>query len=284
MSEKNGRIYFKVYNPETKKQISLVKTISDYKNRDDCIADIRRIQTYHRKKNKEFRENKKKHLLVPIPEIEQDSDIDLNLDSGTGNTTVLFGSSKQGKTTVMLHLIAKYYQSNANQINSLFSVNDHDKRFTNFELKTSEFNKKAENYIKLQKFINSKQDNKWEFCNIFDDIINGKHKNIINELIMTYRNSNISTVMCLQYTFLLSKMNRANVNNILIFGSNSVEASEDIIKTFLCKYFDRMDIADHYGFYKKMTKDHGFIYIHNATDEISFHKLSLKFNNKTQIP
>lgn len=272
MTTRNGRIYFKVKDIDTNKWVSLSKKISDYESEQHCIDDVKRIREYHKRRNNELKKKKYENLFVPIElnKFEIETDIDLKLDKNTGNTTILFGSSKQGKTTTMLYIMNKYYKKS---INTLFSVNAHDPRFNEIYLKSDQFNTKSTKYIKLQKYINSKVENYYDFTLFFDDIVDCKHKNIINDLIMTYRNSNISTVMCLQYGFLLSKMNRANINNILIFGMNSVEASEDIIKLFLSKYFDRLGIKDHYGFYKKITANHGFIYIHNATDTISFHRL-----------
>ena len=204
--------------------------------------------------------------------------IELLLDQNTGNTTVLFGSSKKGKSTLMMGLYKKLYKRNKKFISSLFATNAHIKVYESDEdlLKCNVFNKQSEKYIKLQKYINSKTNNKYNFLNMFDDVINTKHKGLINDLIMTYRNSNISTMMCLQYGYLLSKMNRANVNNVIIFGSNSNESIEDLINTFLKPYMIRMGyiyLPEQIALFKHITKNHGFFYINNAKDHISFHRI-----------
>lgn len=208
-------------------------------------------------------------------------DIDnFKLDPGTGNSTVIFGSSKTGKSTLMMHIYDKYYKTNKDFICSLFSINSHIKIYDDDGnlLKCNTFNDDSQKYILLQKYINSKADNKCNFLNMFDDIINFKYCNLINEMIMTYRNSNMSTIMCLQFAFLFSKMNRANANNIIIFGANSDEARLDLIKTFLKSHFRKMGLKNfdsQMAFFKEVTNDHGFIYIHTASDSISFHRLKI---------
>lgn len=266
---------------------------------------IRKIRERHKKENREYKEMllkrkynpespeiKTKHKtaefekdkepkedikIMNTPKIESENSINLLLDQGTGNTTVLFGSSKKGKSTLMMDLYRKLYKNNK-YITSLFATNAHIKVYEEDEnlLKCNVFNKQSEKYIKLQKYINSRTQNKYNFVNMFDDVINTKHKGLINDLIMTYRNSNISTMMCLQYGYLLSKMNRANVNNVIIFGSNSNESIEDLINTFLKPYMIKLGyiyLPEQIAFYKYITKDHGFFYINNAKDHISFHRI-----------
>ncbi len=213
---------------------------------------------------------------VPFKGIQIQSDIDLKLDPHTGNSTIIFGSGKRGKTTLMMHLYKKYYENDKDFISTLFSINSHIPLYRTEKkerlLRCGTFDPKAEKYIKLEKHINMKTKNKYKFLNMFDDCIDMKYSRLVNNMILTYRNSNLSTIMCLQYAYLLSKMNRANANNIIIFGANSHEAVIDLIKVFLKPYFLTNE-KDMIEFYKHITDDHGFFYIHNATDQISFHRL-----------
>src|SRR3972149_9890946 len=80
--------------------------------------------------------------------------------------------------------------------------------------------------ILCERLINRGTDNKYNFCNMFDDQINIRDNKIINDSILTFRNSNMSTVLCIQYSNLLSKMSRANYNNILLGKLNTDEAIE----------------------------------------------------------
>jgi hypothetical protein len=211
------------------------------------------------------------------------ADVSLRLDHGTGNTTLIFGSSKRGKSTLQKFLYDKYYNTktvNKRGINTMFagnpqlSIYKHDKHL----LIGDGFNAKSAKYIKMQKYINSKTHNKYKFLNMFDDILDTKYSSIVNQLVLSYRNSNISLLMCLQYVYMLSKQNRANINNTFVFGSNTYEDEKNLIETFLKPYFYALGFrsnADHICLYRKVTADYGFFYIDNLKGKISAHRLVL---------
>ena len=114
--------------------------------------------------------------------------------------------------------------------------------------------------------------------NIFDDVISVRNNVLLENLILTYRNSNMSSIISLQYSNLLSKCSRANCNNVLAFGFNTDESIEVVIKTFLLGYLKSKNITkmpDMINWYKNMTKDHSFIYIKPADGIVSFHRFEL---------
>lgn len=130
----------------------------------------------------------------------------------------------------------------------------------------------------MEKFINTNCDNKYNFCNMFDDIINLKDNKLINDLILSFRNSNMSTIISLQYPRLLSKLQRNNINNVLIFGFNNDEIIVDVINYWLKGFFINLECkteVEQIEFYKKMTNDYGFIYVSLLHNHISFHRLKL---------
>lgn len=289
-----------IYDAMLKKNKSYIFNVNNFKDENDMNEHIKKLREEQRIKNKEFRNNKNQSQIINNdnqiinndnqPQIinnnmnKQFNNInilntyDIKLDPNTGNSCVILGSSKRGKSTLMMNIYNKYYGYDKNNICTLFSINSHigvyksDKNL----LVSDCFNGRSQKYIKLQKYINGKTKNKYNFLNMFDDIIDMKYSKLINQLILTYRNSNISTIMCLQYGYLLSKMNRANVNNIIIFGSNTNESIEDLIKTYLKPYFNKLGYKtfdEQMGLFKYVTNDFGFIYIHPKSDNITFHKL-----------
>lgn len=247
---------------------------------------IKMLRDEQKMKNKFYKENKKNgnqardlnyynSKAKEVKDLKHSKNIDLKLDPKTGNTTCILGSSKRGKSTLLMYLFKKYYNKKS-FINLLFSVNAHIKLYKNPNLiKFCEF---EEQIIKDQLAIQRGTNNEYKFCNIFDDMITLK-KETINNLVLTYRNSNISTIISMQYGFLLSKMIRANANNFILFGFNSDEAIEDIIKLFLRSWFKRefkvSSMEDMINIYKNITNNHGFIYIHPQTDSISIHRLQI---------
>ncbi len=279
-------------------------TLSKFKDGelDDHIENIRRLQ---KKKNAFFRNRIRNGEIIdrnpgplqrsfsnPIaPFINNENNFDvrkipiktsliLQLDKNTGNTTFIIGSSKAGKTTLLMHIFEKYYSSKK-WITTLFSVNSQIRAYRNRKnlLRAPSLNRKAEKFIRMEKFINLKCKNKYNFANLFDDVIAMRFNNLINNLIMTYRNSNISSIISLQYSNLLSKCARSNINNVIAFSFNTDEAIKLVVNTYLKATFAKMNILSEIGminFYKKMTLNHGFIYIHPQSNSVTFHRIPLQ--------
>ena len=203
----------------------------------------------------------------------------LLLDEDTGNTTFLLGSSKMGKSTALMKIYDEYYSS-SNFISILWTGNPQIKLYKKHKnlLISGVWNKKSEEVIEAEKKIQTKTKNHYEFCNMFDDVISMKNSALLDRLILTYRNSNMSSLISLQFSNLLSKCSRANCNNVLCFGFNTDESIEVVIKTFLTGYLRSKGInllADQINWYKAMTTDHSFIYIKPADGIVSFHKFSI---------
>jgi len=228
----------------------------------------KKYQEKNQMKEKEMKKEEKKEIKI----ITSKNFKDLHLDPNTGNTTFLIGSSKRGKSTLLMNIFKNYYNTK-NDISVLFSINSHIPLYKNKKL-----NEESEKLVKQMKYINYKCENKYKFCLMFDDITNVRYNNLMNELILTYRNSNISSVVSLQYPNLLSKQARGSINNVLFFGLNNDESIKVALDSFLKSHFSKMGVIgeiNQINFYRKMTDDHKFIYLHPESGKISFNKLSL---------
>lgn len=210
-----------------------------------------------------------------LPAIEVSQEVALRLDGGTGNSTVLLGSSKAGKTTVMMHLFAKYY-GGKDYISILFAANPQIEHYKDKKhlIVASQYEPKL---VRMAQKVQKGTGNHYRFCFLLDDMLDQRDDRALKSLVLSYRNSDLSSLVCLQYSNLLAKNSRANVNNILLFRFNSQEAIEIVVNQFLRSFFRRLGVApeDMVDFYKKATEDHGFIYIHPASDTISFHRLKI---------
>lgn len=286
-----------LYDAEKKTNICKTLTISNFKNRTEMEKYATELRKKQREKNKLYRESHKldRYNKYINEEVENPEDKkeefntmvdktilknidDFMLDPKTGNSTVIYGSSKRGKTTLMMRLYKQFYAPDKKFISTLYCGNCQIKQYKNNKnlLITSGFGDDHQLYIRMQKYINMKTNNHYKFLNLFDDIIDTKYKKLVDELILTYRNSNISSIICLQYTYLLSKMNRANANNFIIFGMNSDESIKDMINTFLKTFFLNLGLKsykDQYNFFKDVTKNYGFFYINNVHDKITMHRI-----------
>jgi len=200
------------------------------------------------------------------------NDINLDLDKDTGNTTVIYGSSKRGKSTLLMHLYKKYYED---YISLLFGENLQKDLYNDPKHKLIKINHFVPDLIEMTKVINGKTKNKYPFVIMLDDIIDQKMNKILMKLILSYRNSNISTVVSLQNVMLFKKENRTNVNNIIFFGFNEDRDIEDVIKRYFNSYLKNMKIEEKILWYKENTQNHKFIYYNPRKNLFTFHQLKI---------
>lgn len=262
-----------------------------YYSESEKLAKIKTLKLANSEKNLAFRAKMKTYvgesghdmivsrqvMNIGNPKVERG--LKLQMDPGTGNTTLIIGSSKAGKSTTMMWLWEKYYNKKR-FISTLFSPSSHIKIFKRRKelIKADNFGESGKRYIEMERYINRKCKNKYWFINLFDDVIDVRFNRIINELILTYRNANVSTIINLQYVNLLGKSARSNVNNVIFQHLNTDADIETTIKAFLKSYLSQMGLTsmiNMISFYRKMTKDYGIIYLHPISEKISFHKLRI---------
>ncbi len=249
---------------------------------------IKEARADQRQKNKEFKENNKngivevsnKLMIRNLPKVRFLKTIRLMLDRNTGNTTVIFGSSKAGKTMLQMHIFEKFYNK-PKFINTLFSSNSQIGLYKGRKnlLKAKNFGKKGEEFVKLEKFINTECNNQYEWVNFFDDIIDIRFNRLLKNLILTFRNSKMSLVTDLQAPKLIPPDMRGNLNNIICMSLNTDELAEQVINIFLKSAFIKLGVLtpiERLLFYKKVTLNRGFIYINPASQQISFHRIPLE--------
>lgn len=193
--------------------------------------------------------------------------INLQLDKNTGNSTVIFGSSKAGKSTLLMKLYKQYYKDFATV---LFTENPQLLMYKDRKLIISPA--LFGDVIRDMHRINKGTKNKYNMCCLLDDIVDQKENVLVRKLILILRNSNISSIVSLQSTKLLSKTNRGSVNNYIFFKFNTDEMIEEVIRLFLSSYLKgKMD--EKIRMYKKMTQNHQFIYYRPRDGKISVHKI-----------
>lgn len=252
-------------------------------------------------KAKEFLENWKKEMMEKEnqqvseetneqkEEKEELNNIDANIDNiikskfklaiknedGAAETSILFGSSQSGKTTLTTHIIEKYY-NDKNTIIIVMSPSINAPIYKKI--------KKMKNVISTDFFdgdiikdiakIQRKTSNKYRFVIVLDDVVDSKNSTQILKMIMIYRNLNISTVMNLQDVKLMSRSGRHNGNNFMFLRQNTQDAIEDVLQLYLNSYRPFTDLnskIDKINAYRKLTENRSFIYLNALEDEISFH-------------
>ena len=204
---------------------------------------------------------------------------ELKLDAGTGNTTYLIGASKQGKSTMLMRLYDTYYAPRK-IVSILWTANPQIAIYRRrHNLIVADGWGKAQEAIVLEQHrIQKRTKNEYRFLNMFDDLVHLRDSPVMADLILTYRNSKMSTIVSMQYSKLLQRSARANVNNVLLFGQNTDENIEGVINVYLRGYLRGLGIRlipDQINWYKAATADHAFIYVRPADSTVSFHRLQI---------
>jgi hypothetical protein len=196
----------------------------------------------------------------------------LTLDPGTGNTVLLVASSKAGKTTLQMYLYKKYFRKT---IAVMFAHSTQLKIYRDKGLiVTDHF---EPDIVELMRRLNKISKNKFEFTCLFDDQLNVRN-DTIQDLFLSLRNSNISSLISLQYVNLLSKSCRGNVNTILGGAMNSDENILVFVKCYLLSWMHKQGLRSEpamIDYYRRLTADHGFVNIRPAHDEVTFCRLKL---------
>ena len=220
--------------------------------------------------------------ITPAEVIQMREPFHLHLDGHTGNTIFAVGSSKRGKSTAIMKIYDDYFGGADRKFCSiLWSANPQATPYRGHSklIKAVWGNgKEGETLIKEQKKIQVGTNNEYKFLNIFDDVLHMRTSKLMDNLIMTYRNSKMSTIVSMQYSNMLQKCARANINHVLLFGMNTDEAIEVMVKTYLQGYLKKNQICkipDAINWYKAVTADHGFIHCDQNRDLVTFHRLNL---------
>lgn len=201
----------------------------------------------------------------------------LKTNSGdkTGTTICMFGQSKvSGKTTLLKKIIEETHDNFDFII--LFTVNTQAPVYKDLEKMNNvricfRFEPKIVNlFHKINSEINIKE--RLSVLFVLDDEIDSKLNNTLRNMILTYRNMNISTVICSQSYSLVDKKSRGNFNFIFLGKFSSDEHIRDIVNIYLSSMVD-IDVGKKRGtnmitnFYREKTQNHHFLVIDGTEDD-----------------
>lgn len=231
-------------------------------------------------------EDEKPEIIEPIiePIIEENNNIDNTINytpfnlklkpvTESGSSTIIFGASQSGKTTLLKDILNNYYNDN-NFIIFMMAENIHANIYKDLDKHIIKLDKFDPTLIKTLHRINKKTNNKYQFLIVLDDIIMSKYNPLLLKLILTYRNAKISTILLLQSPTLLSKNGRFNGNNFIFKRTNNAENAEQLMDFFLGGFepFYKLKKEEKIKLYKQLTDNYGFLYLDALNDKLTFHK------------
>lgn len=192
----------------------------------------------------------------------------------TGTTTLLLGSSKSGKSTQVIKILNEIY-TDKKIITVMMADNGLNAQiYKGLSKDIFIMDKFDPQLIKICNRLQKKSKNKYAFCFSLDDMIMNHNSPHLLKMILTMRNAKISTVICLQDMFSLSKKGRHNINNVIFRKQNNSNGIEEIMKNFLGGYppFNKLNIMDQIRLYQRATENYSFIYLDALNGKLTFHR------------
>lgn len=193
-------------------------------------------------------------------------------DPETGGVSLLMvGSTRSGKTTILKHLVEKYFDKH---LGVLMSPNIHApvyKGFTNLS-ESAEF---IPRIIEEMYRINKDTKNHYPFLVVLDDVVTKKFDKDLMKLFTVHRNANVSGIQCIQSPILLNSAMRGNINIVMLGYMNSDESVEKVVRMFCYASIPGKNIEAKIHEYKRLTADHYWLLINNLTGEFFRFKLRI---------
>lgn len=182
-------------------------------------------------------------------------------------STLVLGSSFSGKTTLLVNELNKLSQDDYTLI-ILFTESKNAQPFKKLKTRVKIIEGFEPEIIRFLKNINDKTNNRYNFLILLDDVIDAKHAKELSKMILTYRNSGISSCISIQYPMLINKSSRSSFHQALILGSRASEFWKSTSDVFDLRcwwkelYPYKITNDEVYRNLKELTKPPGtFIYI-----------------------
>lgn len=180
-----------------------------------------------------------------------------------GVTFAFIGSSGCGKTTLIrkvfidqIFTIRAKEEDKKEFIITIFTESSKSDAFKGLDKKILLDSKGLDEHnINFAYHMNEKYDKKYNFLFILDDVLDITYKFLVKRMFLTMRNTNISSLVSLQYPNLVPKAIRTSVYFTVLFYFNTDEAVELAVRGWLSAYIPGKSIRDKMMFYRRWTKE-----------------------------
>lgn len=160
----------------------------------------------------------------------------INDKAGTGQTALLLGSSFTGKTTLLVIALNNIIKNKSYDVIVVFTESISSEPLQKLKYRDHRIiisNCFIPEIIRWAHRINDVTENRYRFLFVLDDIVDMGRKKLYQKLILTFRNSNISSITVTQYAKLIPPAMRGSYHNVIISGFRSSETREFVIKNWL---------------------------------------------------
>lgn len=162
----------------------------------------------------------------------------------TGVTYGIIGKSFSGKTHFWVHELNKLTKEELLAYNAILFFTESTSAEPLAALKKTvkkkmiTFDRFCPTILAILKRINDETQNQFKFLVILDDILELRNM-LVMKMILTLRNSNISTVISIQYEKLIAPAQRSSLHNLYIFNLRT-ESWEYMLKGYLLGNFKEL--------------------------------------------
>lgn len=185
-----------------------------------------------------------------------------------GVTYVLVGSSGCGKTTMIVDvLLNRVYGSMAEKdyIITVFTESEHSDALDRIKDKRVMVDHAG---FDPQQFTwyyqtNADYDKQFNFVAFMDDCIHIKYVKELEKMFLIYRNTNITSLVSLQYPNLIPKPVRTSVYYAFCFCMNNDEGIEVILDAYMKCYLPGRNRSEKIMAYRQWTNGHRFFLVDN---------------------
>lgn len=105
--------------------------------------------------------------------------------------------------------------------------------------------------------MNEKYDKKYNFMIILDDVLDIQYKKLVRRMFLIMRNTNISSLVSLQYPNLIPKAVRTSVYFTVLFYLNTDEGIELAVRGWLSAYLPGKNLKEKILHYRSWTQGEG---------------------------
>jgi NB-ARC domain len=178
-----------------------------------------------------------------------------------GVTFAFIGSSGCGKTTLIRKVFIDQIfterakkEDNKEFIITIFTESAKSDAFQGLDKKILLDSKGLDEHnINFCYHMNEKYDKKYNFLIILDDVLDINYKNLVKRMFLTMRNTNISSLVSLQYPNLVPKSIRTSVYFTVLFNFHTDEAVELAVRGWLSPYIPGKNIREKMMAYRRWT-------------------------------
>jgi GTPase SAR1 family protein len=104
---------------------------------------------------------------------------------------------------------------------------------------------------------------KYNFVNIFDDVIHVRYNKVMERCFLTYRNSNISSIMCIQHANHIPKSIRGSAYFVFVLPMNNSESTELAVQQYLKMYLPGKTVREKVRSCREWCNNYQFYFLDN---------------------